>query len=275
MKAEQYKIIALDVDGTLVNHQGKMNPLDREALIRVQKEKGVRLIIATGRPYAAMKHLGEELELKKYDGFLMPYNGGEAYSSKSGERIWQKAFPTKYVPQLYQLSKAKGLTILTYTKECVLTENVDDPYLAKELDITQMPTQKLNNFVEEIPSDISKCLVVGSAEDIEALEQDVLNVLGDCIGAFRSDPTFLELVPKGINKALSIERLLQELNLSADSLMAFGDSYNDLEMLEFANLGVAMGNAREEIKARANAVTLSNEEAGISAFINKIFFAED
>ncbi len=275
MKAEQYKIIALDVDGTLVDHQGKLNPLDRDALIRVQKEKGVRLIIATGRPYAAMKHLGEELELDKYNGYLMPYNGGEAYSSRTGERLWQKAFPIKYVPKLYELSKAKDLTILTYTKEFVLTENVDDPYLAKELQITQMPTQKLNNFVEEIPSDISKCLVVGSAEDIEALEQDVLSALGDCIGAFRSDPTFLELVPKGINKALSIERLLKDLNFSAENLMAFGDSYNDLEMLEFASLGVAMGNAREEIKARANAVTLSNEEAGIASFINKLFFAEN
>ncbi len=275
MKREQYKIIALDVDGTLVDHQGKINPNDKEALIRVQKEKGVRLIIATGRPYAAMKHLGEELELKKYQGFLMPYNGGEAYSSEDGERLWQKAFPVKYVPELYRLSKDKGLTILTYTKEFVLTENVDDSYLAKELKITQMPTQKLNNFVEEIPSDISKCLVVGSAEDIETLEQEVVGALGECIGAFRSDPTFLELVPKGINKALSIERLLKELNLSADNLMAFGDSYNDLEMLEFAGLGVAMGNARDEIKVRANAVTLSNEEAGISAFINKHFFEEN
>ncbi len=274
MKAEQYKIIALDLDGTLVNNQGKINDVDKAALLRVQKEKGVRLIIATGRPYAAMKHLGEELELAKYNGFLMPYNGGEAYvCSSKNKQIWQHRFPTEFVPELYRLSKEKGLTILTYTNEVVLTENVDDPYLAKELEITQMPTQKLTNFVEEIPNNITKCLVVGSAEDITNLEQVVCKALGVYIDAFRSDPTFLEVVPKGINKALSIERLLKEINLSAKELIAFGDSYNDLEMIEFADLGVAMANARDEVKERANAVTLSNEEGGIADFINKLFFS--
>ncbi len=272
MKAEQYKIIALDVDGTLVNHQGKISQIDREALLRVQKEKGIRLIIATGRPYAAMKHLGEELELAKYNGFLMPYNGGEAYvCSSKNEQIWQHRFPTEFVPELYRLATEQGLTILTYTDEAVLTEHVDDPYLAKELHITKMPTQKLCNFVDEIPDNISKCLVVGSEDDIAKLEGEVHKTLGNKIDAFRSDPTFLEVVPKGINKALSIERLLKDLGISAKELIAFGDSYNDLEMLKYAGLGVAMGNARDEIKERADAVTLSNEEGGIAAMLEELF----
>ncbi len=271
MKLEQYKIIALDVDGTLVNNQGLINEADKTSLIRVQKELGIRLIIATGRPYAGMKHLGFELKLEQYDGFLLPYNGGEAYKA-NGQRLWQETFPVEYIPALYELVKLRGLNILTYTETHILSENISDSYLAKEVGITGMPTREVSNFVKDIPQDIPKCLVVGSPKEVEKLEKEVHDLFGNSFEAFRSDPTFLELVPQNINKALSIDRLLKLEDLASDNLIAFGDSYNDLEMLKFAHLGIAMGNACDDVKAVANIVTLSNEESGISSMINRMFF---
>ena len=93
--------------------------------------------------------------------------------------------------------------------------------------------------------------------------------LGDRMDIFRSAPFFLELVPKGIDKAKSLSRLLTKINLTPADMIAFGDGYNDLSMLEAVGTGVAMGNAVEEVKARAKVVIGENETTSIADFINR------
>lgn len=96
-------------------------------------------------------------------------------------------------------------------------------------------------------------------------EEDLVEKLGDKMDIFRSAPFFLELVPKGIDKAKSLTRLLAKINLTPSDMIAFGDGYNDLSMLKLAGMGVAMENAAPEVRAEADYVTLSNEEDGIAA----------
>lgn len=272
MNTTKYKLIALDVDGTLVGNSGRLSDTVRLALIRAQKEYGMRIILASGRPTAGLLKLAEELELARYSGYIMPFNGGQIFNARSKQPIASYPLPKGIEADLYELSKAQGLNILTYSEREILSEDVDDPYLLKEVQITGMPTLRVANFVHDTPEILPKCLVVGPPERIMAMQQIVLERFGDLLNAFTSDPTFLEIVPSGIHKAATLARLLERLDYDRAELMAVGDSFNDLEMIQYAGLGVAMANAREEIKACADYVTKSCDEDGVAHLLDKFVF---
>ena len=103
-------------------------------------------------------------------------------------------------------------------------------------------------------------------------EKELIELVGNYIDVFRSAPFFIELVPKGIDKAQSLVRLLTQLELTPKDMIAFGDGYNDLSMLKLAGIGVAMANAAPEVRAEADYVTLSNEEDGVAAAIEKFCY---
>ena len=113
--------------------------------------------------------------------------------------------------------------------------------------------------------------MTGEPEDMIVAENEIRQLTGDRMDVFRSAPFFLELVPKGIDKALSLGRLLDIMNISTGELMSFGDGYNDISMIKYAGMGIAMDNAADEVKKAADYVTLSNEDDGIAAAIDKFF----
>ena len=106
-------------------------------------------------------------------------------------------------------------------------------------------------------------------ERLAELEKEMYEELKDKMGVYRSEPYFLELVPKGIDKAQSLSVLLEELGMSRDEMIAIGDGYNDLSMIKFAGLGVAMANAQDIVKENADYITLSNDEDGVAAVVEK------
>ena len=116
---------------------------------------------------------------------------------------------------------------------------------------------------------------MGDADKLMPLEAELSLRLQGQINVFRSEPYFLELVPQGIDKALSLEVLLKEIGVKREEVIAMGDGYNDLSMIQFAGLGIAMGNAQEPVKKAANYITLSNEEDGVAEAIDKFFTNEN
>lgn len=269
----QYKIIALDVDGTLVNSQLELTPAVRDALIKVQRDYGMTVVIASGRPTPGLKHLAEELRLAEYGGYVLPFNGGQMFrASDMNKPFAQTCLPNSIKPELYALSKEYGLTILSYSDTEILTENLDDPKVHKEMALTVMPSRQVNNFVVDTPQDLPKCLIVGEPHDIEALVPIARERFRGVVDAFTSDPCFLELVPSGTNKGIALTNLLKHIGLDATNLIAVGDSYNDLEMIQLAGLGVAMDNARDAIKEVADYITKSNDEDGIAHLLEALIF---
>lgn len=272
MNISRYKLIALDVDGTLVNKSGQISEGVRLALLRAQEEFGMRVILASGRPTAGLKSLAKALELARYSGYLLPFNGGQIFNARSHTPILTCTLPSDIKSELYTLSREEGLNILTYTDEEILSENISDPFLLKEVEITGMKTKQVVSFISETPDILPKCLIVGPADRIAEVEKVVQKKLGDKVNAFRSDPTFLEIVPKNIHKAASLANLLERLDYDRSELIAVGDSFNDIEMIQYAGLGVAMANAREEIKACADYVTTSCDEDGVAHLLEKYVF---
>lgn len=263
-----YKLLVLDIDGTLTNNKKEITPRTLETLIRVQ-ESGVKLVLASGRPTYGIVHLAEELRMQEFGGYILSYNGGKILDVKSGDVIYETTLERELVPMLYDRAISNGLQILSYVGEDIVCEEIDNKYVQYESFLTRMPLRKVESFVEEMNFAPDKCLLVGDPEIILKLQGELNAEYGDRMGAYRSEPFYLEAVPLGIDKAKSLQRLLDHTSESVEELMAAGDGFNDLSMIKCAGFGVAMGNAQDEVKEAADYITLSNEEDGVAAMAEK------
>lgn len=259
-----FRAIALDLDGTLTNHDKVVTPRTRQALLKAQ-ELGTVIILASGRPTYGIVPVAECLELEKRGGYILSYNGGNIVNAKTGEKLFSQFLPDAVIPILYKYAKEKSHALLGYAGNEIITEMPDDPYVKEESRINKMNIRKVDNLLDALEPHPTKLLMTGDPTDMIKAEEELVEILGEKMDIFRSAPFFLELVPKGIDKAQSLLRLLSKINLTPADLMAFGDGYNDLSMLKLAGVGVAMANAAPEVRADADYVTLSNEEDGVAA----------
>ena len=265
-KAKQipYRAIALDLDGTLTNHEKVVTPKTREALLKAASE-GAVIILASGRPTYGIEPVAECLELNQRGGYILSYNGGNIVNAKTGEKLFSQFLPDEVIPELYAYAKEHGHALLGYAGNEIITEMPDDQYVKEESRINKMNIRKVDNLFESLEPHPTKLLMTGDPTLMLKAEEELVEKLGERMDIFRSAPFILELVPKGIDKAKSLTRLLTKINLTPADLIAFGDGYNDLSMLKLAGMGVAMENAAPEVRAEADYVTLSNEEDGVAA----------
>lgn len=259
-----YRIIALDLDGTLTNHDKVVTPKTREALLHAVAQ-GATIVLASGRPTYGIEPVAECLELHKHGGYILSYNGGNIVNAKTGEKLFSQFLPDPVIPILYKYAKEKNHAILGYAGKEIITEMPDDQYVREESRINKMNIRKVDNLLEALEPHPTKLLTTGAPADMLKAEEELSEILGEKMDIFRSAPFFLELVPKGIDKAQSLLRLMTKINLTPADMIAFGDGYNDLSMLKLAGMGVAMANAAPEVRAEADYVTLSNEEDGVAA----------
>ena len=259
-----YRAIALDLDGTLTNHDKVVTPKTREALLKAESQ-GAVIILASGRPTYGIEPVAECLELDKRGGYILSYNGGNIVNAKTGEKLFFQFLPDAVLPILYRYAKEHHHALLGYADNEIITEMPDDQYVKEESRINKMNIRQVDNLLEALEPHPTKLLMTGDPKDMLQAENDLVAELGEKMDIFRSAPFFLELVPKGIDKAQSLLRLLGKINLTPADMIAFGDGYNDLSMLKLAGMGVAMENAAPEVRADADYVTLSNEEDGVAA----------
>lgn len=270
----KYKLLVLDLDGTLTNTRKEVTEHTRTTLIKAQ-EQGLKIVLASGRPTYGIAPLANLLQLDKYEGYVLSYNGGEIIDWKTGELLYKNLLDPEVLPYLYQCANDNHFAIVTYDGEYVLTEYPDDEYVLKEALLNVMKIKKVDNFLKAVQHPIAKCLIVGEPTRLAVLEKEMYNHLHDRMGVFRSEPYFLELVPKGIDKAQSLAVLLKEIGMSKDEMIAVGDGFNDLSMIKYAGLGVAMSNAQEVVKENADFITLSNEEDGVAHVVEKFILSEN
>ena len=259
-----FRAIALDLDGTLTNHDKVVTPRTRQALLKAQ-EQGAIIILASGRPTYGIVPVAECLELEKRGGYILSYNGGNIVNAKTGEKLFSQFLPDAVIPILYKYAREHRYALLGYAGNEIITEMPDDQYVKEESRINKMNIRKVDNLLDALEPHPTKLLMTGDPTDMLKAEEKLVEILGEKMDIFRSAPFFLELVPKGIDKAQSLLRLLSKINLTPADLIAFGDGYNDLSMLKLAGVGVAMANAAPEVRADADYVTLSNEEDGVAA----------
>lgn len=257
-----YKMIALDLDGTLKNSHNEITPKTREALITCQKN-GIIVVLASGRPTPGLRHEAATLELEKYNGVLLSFNGARVYDIKSDRVIYEKVVSKAMADVMYDHAKKYHLACMTYDGNDIVTEDGDDKYVNVEKEINDIQIRQVTNFKAAFNHDVNKVLLTGEPDYLAEIEAEFKAPYEGKLSIYRSSPFFLEVMANGIDKAASLAKLLEAYHMTKDELIAFGDGFNDISMIKYAGLGVAMGNAQEPVKQAANMVTTSNDEDGI------------
>lgn len=260
-----YKMIVLDLDDTLLRDDHTISPRTKKALMDAQ-EAGIKVVLASGRPTFAMTHIAKELELEKYGSFILSFNGAKITNCATEEILFSSTLTPETVHELYEISKQEGVWIHTYVGDDIVTP-ASNKYTDIEGEITGMPIVEAANFVEAIQEPVVKVLMVDDPEKLIALEGKLQPQLEGELNVVRSKPYFLEFTESGVDKGTSLHHLIQKLGIKQEEVIAIGDSYNDQAMIEFAGLGVAMGNAPDDIKAIADHVTDTNMEDGVAKVV--------
>jgi hypothetical protein len=265
----KYKLLALDIDGTLTNSQKVITPKTKAALMEAQ-QKGLRLILASGRPTDGVRPLAKELEMEKYGGFILSYNGARVIDLGTEQVVYEKTLDPKIIPVIGDLARKYHIGVLTYVDGCIITETPDDPYIQLEARINGLPLRAVENFAAAVTEKEPKCLMTGDGDYMGKIEPEIAAALGD-LSVYRSEAFFIEIMPENIDKAVSLEKLCAYAGVTREELAACGDGYNDIPMIQYAGLGIAMANAKDPVKEAADVITLSNDEDGIVYAMEKYF----
>lgn len=269
---DKYRILALDIDGTLAHGDRSISEYTQQTLIQAQKQ-GIRIVIASGRPAFGISPIADQLRLADYGGYVLAYNGGEIWNWQTKLRIYEKPLPADSIPLIYDACRRVGVDVMTYCGSEIITEAKDNPYILLSSKRNRMQLTVVPSFLQGISYPIFKCMIVGEPERLQEFEPRLNAGLEGRAVAFRSEPFYLEVVPTGIDKATCLEVILSHLGLDRSSLIACGDGYNDISMIRFAGLGVAMENANDQVKQSADYITLSNEADGVAHVVNKFLLS--
>ena len=266
------KILVLDIDGTLTNSQKEITPKTKEALLEIQKQ-GHIVMLASGRPTPGMLRYAKELELAAYGGYLLSYNGGRIVNCKTGEIVYQQVLPRTIIPALYDFAKQNNCGLISYDGDMVISGTGMDEYIELEARINGLPIKEVDDFVSYINYDVNKCLMTAPPAHAEKCMLLLQETFKDSLSIYRSEPFFIEVMPLNIDKAKTLDAMLKIVGLNREDTICCGDGYNDLTMISYAGVGVAMANAKDEVKDVADYVTGSNDEDGLVEVIEKFVIA--
>jgi len=264
----KYKMLVLDIDGTLTNARKEITENTRQTLVELQK-KGVKVVLASGRPTYGVVPSAKILEMDQYEGYILSFNGGKIMDCKTGETVFEKIIEPHFVGEIYDQVKDKKVAVMTYEGDCIITETPDDYYVQKEAFINKMKIKKVDNFKEYVDFHITKVLVAADGDYLKDVEKEMVDHFGTQLSIYRSEPFFLEIMPQNIDKAVSLEKLLQSLDMTKEDMIACGDGANDISMIRYAGLGIAMENAQEKVKECADYITKSNEDDGVAFAVER------
>ena len=270
----KYKLLVLDVDGTLLNDEREISKRTLAALLKVQ-QMGVRIVLASGRPTYGLMPLAKTLELGNYGGFVLSYNGCQIIKAQNGEILFERRINPEMLPYLEKKARKNGFAIFTYHDDTLITDSPDNEYIKNEALLNNLKIIREDEFSTAI--DFAPCKCMLGRDKVKALiglELHWEKRLAGTLAAFHSEPYFFKVVTCGDNKANTLGALLEHLGVTREEVIAVGDGVCDVTMLQLAGMGVAMGHSQDSVKVCADYVTASNEEDGVALAVEKLILAE-
>ncbi|MPQ43870.1 Cof-type HAD-IIB family hydrolase [Clostridium tarantellae] len=263
-----YKLIAIDMDGTLLNSNRQVSKENIE-VIKKAVAKGTKVVITTGRSLNGIKSFLNEIGLIGENEYAICHNGAAIYRTDNFQLIKANPIKGKDLKELYKLKKEIGLYMHAYTNDdCLAHErnmytNIEKLYSGKDVVILDYDNDVDDNL------DIMKVLMF---EEEHILNKKIEKIPKDYFEKYnivRSLPVILEFLNKETNKGNGVKELSEYLGIKKEEIICIGDQQNDLEMIKFAGLGIAMGNATDEIKSCAEYITETNDNDGVAKAIEK------
>lgn len=287
-----YKLVAVDLDGTLLNSYGEVTEYTKEVIKKVQ-QKGLKFIIASGRPMDSIKSISKDIGADKY---FIAGNGAIIYDTQKQKIIYEKYIPKQKVLEIAKICEQNNIFYNIYTEKNVITQYLkyNVLYYFKE-NLKKEPDKKTNIMVVDNMYDFiknseeMKCIKITicdeskiifnsiikklkNIKDIEVL--DVLHMSRKLIKQGTEDVAieyfFTEITSSEVDKINAIKNLIKILNIDIKDVIAIGDNINDKKMIEEAGLGICMGQASEKIKEIANIVAEDNNNDGVAKALENI-----
>jgi len=263
-----YKLIALDMDGTLFNSQKKITPRTVEA-IKKAKEKGCYVVLASGRPTEGMTPTASQLGLISNNDYMLTYNGSLILNTGSKEIISSAILTGKDAKELCEIAQKLNVNLHAFSTEKGLITPKENEFTLVEATINKINFSLCEFVTLGDDEGILKVMMIDPEDHLNRVIEQLPAYLKEKFSCARSTPEFYEFMNPNGHKGFAIATLAKHLNLSADEIICVGDGGNDQQMIEFAGLGVAMDNAVDEVKAIAQYITTSNDEDGVAKVIEK------
>jgi len=262
----KYKLIASDVDGTLLDSHKQLSKRNIEA-IQKAVEKGAIFCISSGRPIYVVDKFSKLFGIEDMPFIL--YNGAVVVSGPEHKVTFEQGLKPEDALWLINKGIEVGTTVIVWSNDRLYVNEFNER-TDKYQSLSLIEPLLITDAKALAESGTTKVLWYDELERMPYLRQ-VLDQgeIRSHINYFTSNPLFMEIVDKDCSKALALEKLSALYGVKQEEIIAIGDGYNDLPMLEYAGLGVAVANAPDEIKALCQEVTLSNDEDGVAAIIEK------
>lgn len=263
-----YKLIALDIDGTLLNSDKKISN-ENKAAIAAARAKGVRVVLVSGRPTSGMRESLQVLDMMSDDDYVLSYNASVVQKVKSETIIRSQILTGRDAKQLAKLADQLEINIHAFSHQKGLITPAHNDYTNHESKMNG-ETITLIDF-EKLAEDeaIFKVMLVDHEEKLSAAIKKLPASLYEQFTIVQSAPYFLEFLNKDSNKGIGVKALADHLSISAEHVICMGDAGNDFHMIQYAGLGVAMGNATDDIKAVADYITATNDQHGVAKAIHE------
>lgn len=263
------KLIAIDLDGTLLNDEKKISQRSRETLTKA-KRLGVKVVLCSGRPIAGIKEYLDVLGLNETGNFAITYNGGLVQKTDSGEVLSEKILTRNDVNSIYALSQKLGVPM-----NFIDQKNVYCPIPPKgrpSLYGTVMHSLPfIGTTMDRLPTDlkVNKAVFCTKQELLDAAIKIIPEMYFEKYTIMKSRTILLEIMNKEVDKGRGLQILGSYLKIRPEEIMTLGDQENDLAMIRYAGLDVAMGNAIQKVKDTAQFVTKKNTEDGVAFAVEK------
>ena len=265
------KLIAIDMDGTLLNSKKELLEETKQYFKNFHnKNTETLLVLCTGRPESGIRPYLKDLGYLEENHYIISQNGANIYESQTGKRVMDAFVDSAAIQKWIELGKRHGISVMGAGVDYYYSFD-EDPTEWMEFDV-KLVSGKLKRIPtkESLNTDFYKILLMGDEEQLSEFETFIPQEWRDEFYVVRSQKYLVEVLTKGVNKAFGLEKLAQKLNIEPSEIAAIGDAANDIEMLEYAGLAIAMGNASEEVKSISDIVTDTNENNGVIKAIDQL-----
>ena len=269
------KLIAIDIDGTLINSKHEITPFTKEVIHRVRKQ-GIRVALCTGRPFLGAQRYVNELGLDLEEEYLITYNGALIQNTLTKEVFHHIGLTGEDYQRIAKLAMEIGAHFHALDLDAIYTSNRDmSRYTGRDSYFTTMPI--LYRTLEEIQEKdtFTKIMLIDEPAILDEAIAKIPSAFYEEYTIFKSEPFYCEILNKRASKGQAVQRLAASLQIAQQEIMTIGDHPNDLDMVQYAGIGVAMGNAVDELKKIADYITSTNDEDGAAKAIEKFILAEN
>lgn len=263
-----YKLVALDMDGTLLSSDGTISQ-ENKAAISAARKQGVSIVLASGRPLEGMTWALNELDMTGNNDFVLSYNASLIQRVSTKEIIRSETLTGLDAKNIASLAHDLGVHVHAFTRRQGLITPENNYYTDHEAKINGLAITVEDFATLENDEEVMKVMMIDDPDRLSAAIAQLPKELYQRYTIVQSAPFFLEFMNPNSNKGVGVEALAEYLDIKQSEVICMGDAGNDHHMIEYAGLGVAMGNATKETKAIANFITDTNNNAGVAKVIQQ------